>query len=387
MRLGLGLGLGNTQGGAAVADWPNWDGSNDGSIVNVQTAGARGAPAVACIDSTKALIAYTEAATQTDDLRVTILTRAAKAMTEQGSVDVTSAQQIQQKPTVCRLSDTRALVGYLNDTGATDRYEVSLIDVSGTTPSVLDTAQETTVTATAFTGEIVRINDSKAIYDAGTHLMIISISSDTISIGTPLARTGNLDGTICLFSETSGAYCDNRDVVHFTISGTTITETALSETRFNSVTTSGDVEIVAVSSTEAVIIFEETAADGSPVDALPVTWNGTNFTLGSSIELFNDRVFTMDSRWAWLIPGTRSIMVVWQQVDAITNGYVSIVTSSDSHVLSEDVSDVVVFPSIQSDHLTGDFFPDTDALYALVVCQEETTSPVKQIGTKVLYGA
>ena len=140
MRLGLNLGL-TKQGAAAVvapADWANWDGTNDGAVTNLQTVGARGVAGVACISSTKALIAYTKEASDTGDLQCIIATRDGDTITENGNVDVTASQDIRQKPSLCRLSDTRALIAYINDTVAVDIGDIVLIIDDANTDGVIN---------------------------------------------------------------------------------------------------------------------------------------------------------------------------------------------------------------------------------------------------------
>ena len=82
------------------------------------------------------------------------------------------------------------------------------------------------------------------------------------------------------------------------------------------------------------------------------------------------------------------MMAMFQDIDDPSlEGQAFVIRSDESHVLSVGSAVKPLFDGgVQSDHVTGDVFPSTNGLYVVTVCQEETALPVKQIGTKILFG-
>ena len=384
MKLGLSLKLtAAISGGAVTADWAAWDGTNDGAVTLLQTAGGRGVSSVTCVSATKALVAYTKAASNTSDLQCLIATRDGLGITENGNVDITSGQQIRQKPTLCTLSETRALVAYVNDTPATDRCEIALIDTSGTTPVVLDTIQNLTYTAGTRQPELITMSETQAVIQEISRVFTVNVSSDVLSLGNTVTLASSRHGAITKMTSTSFAAASATIVRRYTISGTTITADA--QITYSGVSITGDLEIVSVSETELVVFYEISGLD-QPMNAVPLTWSGS-WALGSVIEVEDDRIFTQDSRWSWALGDTRSIMLTYQKIDTSTEARYLIVTSDESHALTVDVNYVSPFTaSVQADHTTGDIFPGTDNKYVIAIGQEETTTPVKQICAAILQG-
>lgn len=365
-------------GGAASADWPNWNGSADGAVTLLQAAGGRGAPNVTGISSTKALLAFTAGASNNTNLVMSLATRDGASLSESASVNVVDAAvDVYQKPSQCRMSDDRAVVAYRNNTD--DKYEVSIIDTSGSVPSVVATAQAASVTFnTSYVQEVVAFSETLAILDTGRDIVAVDITGDSITFGTASSKvTGFAHAAVTKLSATEGVYLNNARAVYFSVSGTNITQDIANSYTFGA---SNDREVVAVSETEIVVLYEI----GQVVTALPLTWTGSGFDNGSTLQIFDDYIYTMENNWAWSLDG-RDIMVAFQSYDTQYRSHAFVVSSDESHALSKG-SDLDLFTSRQVDHPCGSIFPDTNGVYGIVIGQEETTSPVKQVAARVVKG-
>jgi hypothetical protein len=374
-----------------TVSWNGWDGTNDGSVTNFFTGGGYGPANVAGFSDTQALIVTNEQTV--DDLYGLIVTRSGTSLSG-GTVTKISegAETVGQKASVGYITASRCLTAY--ETNSSANRKVALIDVSGVNPSVLDYAVNGNTGASTSPSSIYRHTDTLAVLisEGGTSgtghtIQTVDITADTITLGTQTVMTNGATECVgCALSATTGMILDNTGINHYTISGgaaPTINGANLAMSPDGN--NFSDRTVSKISDTRAVVIYRD--SDDAKVYAQVVSWDGSSIIRGNVLEVLStNNIQVQDNEWSCSVDETNGIVwVTWYDLTG-ADGVASVLRVRDIGTLELLSSEIVTFGDIQADHPSCASFVGGDDIYAITVCQDETTSPVKQVATKVIQG-
>lgn len=393
LKVGLGFNdpnqnpLKNTS--SATADWANWDGTNDGTNTNIFTGGGTGAQDIAAVSDNEAVLLWDDS---DNNAKVVVLDIDNNVIQpETTNTILTLANGTPFGMNIVRMSDTKFLCLY--DDGSASGAVLSLITKSGKTLTETDVmAPVTGIAAGQFRMSLARLSDTKAVAAIrdGTdgEVLIVDITSDTISVGTPLS-VGNFDDYPSVCRATDNAFwIANTDtptldsgIRYCTVSGTTITE----EDRIDidAASTQYDDKMLAYIDDDTCICAYEHQST-STVDVNTFSWNGSNIVRGTAqTDIFNSSDIFQGTGTVTELPNRGAMFAGRQQDETPRQGAVTVCTVDESNNITVS-SEVTIFPSIQADHTVIDVTPS--GLYVFAACQDETTTPIQQIGTRVLQG-
>lgn len=315
-----------------------------------------------------------------DDLFALHATRDGTSLSFSSATEIVDgATAVVLKHQVAALSATRALVVYELDGS---KWQVTLLDTSGTAPAVLDTADHPSGrTPGSSWSDVVAFSSTIAVWGTDDTnnggLVAIDVSGDSISFGTETTITinGGTDWDIKKLASTTGIYRNQGENGYFTLDGTDITVKDTNEFEVNQ-SLNEDAALARLSDTEWLVFYEETTTGA--VNAQYCEWTGSTISCGSDFEVEADGIFTQDNEWAFELRD-RHVMAVWSSggVDRV-----SVYSVGLEGTITESANDVSFFTPATVDHVTGAVFPSGD--FVMGVGQDEATSPVKQGIAKIL---
>ncbi len=384
-------------GGAGIVDpsspsWNGWDGTNDGDTTNFFPIGGYGPANVAGFSNTQALIVTNEQTV--DDLYGLIVTRSGTSLAG-GTVTKISegSETVGQKASVGFMTASRCLVAY--ETNSSANRKVALVDVSGSNPSVLDYDVNGNVGSSTAPNLIFRHTDTLAVLLAegggsgsGYTIQTVDITADSITMGTQtVLASGGSEGMGVALDSTTGFVVDNVGITHYTISGggaPTLNGTRLAMS--STAATYIDRTISKISSTRAVVVYRDST--NNKVMAQVITWDGTQIIRGNELVVrSSDTIQVQDNSWSCEVDAANGLVwITWQQLSVDTKGVGSVLRIRANATIELLADEVETFSSIQADHPACSLFPGGNDVFAITVCQDETTSPVKQVATKVIQG-
>lgn len=386
-------GIVNNSGGsiAVSADWANWDGTTDGAVTNLfAVSGTTGSQDIAAVSDTEAVLFWEGNTTG----KCVVLDVSAN-LTFKNEATNTLVETSNKAPiglNIVRLTTTKYLtLAEDNTVAASSTLNTSLITKSGKTLTETDYA-DTGVTAAAqqFRNSLCRLNDTQGVFvgrestDSNQgRVGIIDITGDEITIGT-LVDLNNVIGdypSVCRLTDSSFMVIDQNQVHYCTVSGTTITlvssiNTVLAGTTFD------DTMIGRIDNDTALATYEINAS--SIVYANTFSWNGSAIVRGTEVsDIFpGNNLFQATGTVTEL--GDRQVMFSGRQDDETPQFGAAVVLSVDESNVITVGTRITTFPSIQADHDVVDATPS--GLYVFGCCQDETTTPIQQIGTRIMKG-
>lgn len=386
LRLGLDLNL--AEGSVASADWANWDGSNDGAVTNIATGGGTGAQDIAAVSDTEALMLWDASDGNAKVVVLDIDNNVVQPETTNTAINLTYNTPFGMN--LVRMTDTKFIALY--DDGSAAGCVVALITKSGKT--VTETAVTNAVTGIAagqFRMSLARLSDTHAVAAVrdGTvgEIFIIDITGDSISTGTTV-QIGNFDDypSVCRATDTA-FWVANTDTAaldsairYCTISGTTITVEQRID--IDAASTQYDDKMLArIDDDTCICAYEQVSAN--TVDVNTFSWNGTSIDRGTEqSDIFGTDIFQGTGTVTEL--PDRAAMFSGRQDDDVTQVGAAVVCTVDESNNITVGTEVTIFPGIQADHNVIDATPSGN--YVFACCQDETTTPIQQIGTRVLVG-
>lgn len=395
LKLGLGLGLSSPSTSAAVsAAWGSWDGTNDGAVTNRATGGGLQGQDVVMVSDTEAVMVYRDTDNSGKAVVLDITDKVVQDVTT--NTPVTLTEDIPSGINVVKLSDTKFLALYEASTAS--EGIVVLLTKSGKTLTETD-VEVLGLTTGHFHCALTELSTTTAagvMRDAGDSnngkVFVVDITGDTISVGSfvsvgttddyPAICKGQADGSGFFVANTDTPALDSA-VRYFSVSGTTATQQARIDVDAAS-TQYDDMMAAYIADGICCVAYEKNST--SNVDANAFYWNGSTLTRGTAVTgIFgSNNLFTGTGTVTELNTGSRQAMFSGRLEDETPkNGGAVVVTVNESLVCSKG-SVVDIFPSITADHVTIDVSPSGN--YVIGLCQDETTVPVKQLGTRIMQG-
>jgi hypothetical protein len=378
---------------AAAPNWAEWDGSNDGAFTHLVTGGGTGAQDIVALSDSEAVLLYQDASNNTKAVVVDIDNKTLQPVGTNTEITLTHANATGMN--IVRLSDTKFLCLYESTTSGSTGV-VSLLTKSGKTLTETDVETSLGLITPNFRCALTELNETKAaavMRDDGDttngQVFVIDITGDNITIGTtvdiencgdyPAICKAKADGSAFWVGHTDSAAEDSA-VRYFTVSGTAAAEEARIDV--DAASTQYD-DMMAAYIDDDVCIMSYESAGGSTVNANAFAWNGSSIIRGteaSGIFGSND-IFQGTGTVTEL--GNRQAMFAGRLQDEGLGGG-AVVVSVDESLVCTASPKVNIFPGIQADHTVIDAPPS--GRYVFACCQDETTTPIQQIGTKVLQG-
>jgi hypothetical protein len=372
------------------ANWAAWDGSNDGAVINICTDGGLGAQDIAAVSDTEAVIIY-EDSNDGDKWKAEVLDvdTATKTFKPSGTNSIiTLSGTINLGQLLQRLSPTKFVAVCSQGTGT----RISLITKSGKNLIETDSVYLTDIPYN-FRHGLKNLTDTKAIYHGRNDttkfsiIFAIDISLDTITVG-PLNVMGTLAEDkvvdypdITRATENSFWVINQKKIYYCTIDGSLNITIENAITLDASSTLYDDVTATYIEDNKCLVTYER--ATLSTIKANVFTWNGSSITRGNeSADIFGTDIFQATGSVAEL--GERKVMIAGRQEDDVNKtGSVAVlsVDESDNITISPKVA---IFPLAIIDHTVIDTTPS--GKYVFAACQDETTTPIQQIGTRILQG-
>jgi hypothetical protein len=379
---------------APSADWASWDGTNDGSVTQLATGGGTGAQDIAAVSDTEAVMIYQDADNNVQAVVVDIADKAFDAIDTNTPVQLTHADGTGFN--IVKLSDTKFLCLYESTTSGSTGV-VALLTKSGKTLTETDVETSLNLTTPNFRCALTELSGTKAaavMRDDGDtsngQVFVIDTNGDNITIGTRVDINSTLDyPAICKAKADGSAFwVGNTDVAaedsavrYFSVSGTNCTE----EARIDVDAASNQYDdMMAAYIADDVCVMAYENAGGSSVDANAYSWDGENITRGTAATaIFGSNDIFQGTGTVTELPNRCAMFASRMQDESPQAGAAVVVSVSESLVCTASTK-VNIFPGIQADHNVVDVTPS--GLYVFACCQDETTVPIQQIGTRVLDG-
>ena len=396
LKLGLGFGspncntLQNTA--ATIANWGTWNGSNDGAITNIANAGGTGAQDIAMVSDTEAVMLYQAADNSSRAVVLDIVDKVVQPINTNTEITLTHADATGMN--IVMLSPNKFLCLYEDTTD--NEGVVVLLTKSGKTLTETDVHVLTGFTEANFQCCLTELTASKAagimkdrLDGLDGKVFIVDVTGDTISVGTlisigdvndyPAICKGQADGS-GFFVGITDTGAQDSGIYYFSVSGTTATQEARIDV--DAASTQYD-DMMAAYIADGVCVMSYESQGGSTVAANAFYWNGSTLSRGTEVTAIfgTNNLFQGTSTVTEL--GNRQAMFSGRLEDDSQQGGAVVVTVDESLICTKGTA-VTHFPSIQADHAVIDAAPS--GLYVLAACQDETTTPIQQIATRVLQG-
>lgn len=368
---------------ALMGDWANWDATSDGTIQRFFTDdGLSGPSSITALDQTYS-IGFVRYRGSPEARYAALWSRSGTVMALEDTLGL-SDSTVGTFSAAAALSDTRAIGTF----GTDSEFKMFLIGRSGNTLSELD-AETCSATVSSVNGahhSIQRLTNTKAILwfrdSTVRKATVVDVSGDTISCGTVTTASnasGSGNGTLRVISETEFIAADTRYVYYFTVSGDTITESA----------------VLDLASGNGFLGIFQANKSGSKYALLSYNPTGTattchvvNYT-GSSIGSLASNVIS-----------TTDLVVALPEQRRVENanptqgtGLFSIVHQSDAEsiqtaIVTVDGSNVCSLgtwrETMKGDHPVIERVPVKEGQYIIQISQDMTTTPTDQLSIKVI---
>lgn len=372
-----------TSGAAVVYDWLNWNNTNDGAVTNIRTGGDIGAQDIAAVDDSEAVIVYEDGA-DSDAWKCAVLDNDGKVLKDVNTaITITGAGQ-KLGQLLQRLSDTK----FLAVCEATNALAISLITKSGKTLTQADSDSLTDKTYN-FRHSLKNLDADNAIYfgknDANSNtgvMCVINTASDTLTVGARL-ETGEsvLDYPDCTRAA-SGAFwaVDQRRVRYCTYDGSfNITEQA-NLSLVAAGTVFDDTMCVYIDDATCLVSYEKVS--DSQFYANVFTWDGSSITRHTEVSDIFDGTDGFQGTGTSAELGNRQGMFSTRLDDiAGDNGGQVVLSVADDNTITVGTR-YSASANVIADHNVISATPS--GKYVYYAYQDETTTPIKQIGTRVL---
>ncbi len=371
-----------------TADWAAWSGANDGANTNLFTTNGfiRGQDQAAVNDS-EAVLTYRDGTTE--EWRAVVLDVADKAfLPEDTNTEIVLTGTIPLAMHCVRLTETRFLICCNTE----DDFRIALVGKSGKTLTILD--EELLETGFSFQNDVARLTDTKAVLHYRntlvsnySHVMVIDVTGDTITTGTPLSLGINSSDIATQYCGVTKALvdgsafwaCNRRRVYYCTISGTTITKEAFES--IDAINTQFNDTMCEYVDENAMIVTHEVGA--TRVDATSFTWSGSAIVREDAVTDIFDGNNIFQGTGCSTGVGARQAMFSGRMDDETpqVSGQVVLSLNESNDIV---VGDLVFTSNFTSDHNTIDATPSQ--LYVFLCIQNEGETPNQMVGTKVLQG-
>ncbi len=374
-------------GGAVVPptpDWANWNQSQDSDSQLFFDDGYSG-PTSIDFTGTNEFVALTRTrvgGSQTEKRVANVYSWDSElAITQESTLEL-SDNDGGTFPYVAKMTDTRLVTCCLKSGGGF----IALIGKSGTTLSeiALDDTLSFYSGTIAARGSVYRMTDTICLYvyidGSDVKCLIIDISGDTLSYGTPLDLLDNDTDFISagVLTDTSFVIANGTRVTYLTRSGTTITEVSnIAKPAGESIL---DTSLEVRNENQFMVLYESQTS-GSRVIAVLYTLTGT--TLSQTDLLILDTgsgVFSgsQDTNLTKLDDNT--FMFAGYLLATLDSTISNIVIGIDGDTLSE----LVQAKTSRGDHCQVKADPLSNGTLALLVTQDDTTTPTDKTNFRFL---
>ncbi|MAZ00436.1 MAG: hypothetical protein CMH32_07875 [Micavibrio sp.] len=391
MKLGLGLGLSTAQRQsnyeAITADWMSWDGSNDGTISTMFSAGGVIAIDIVAVSDSEAILFWHDS---TGNGKCVVLDVDAdltfKPETTNSAISVSIDEP--DGANIIALSDTLFII--LAEDNVTGALECSLISKSGKILTEIDNAViDVTFEATLRNG-LAFLNNTQAVFIAkesadsdDARIGVIDVSGNDITVGSLVDLNEQISDfpSICGLTANSFMAVTQKKVFYCTVSGVSVTVEA-SMNISSSGTVYDDVMIARIDE-QTVLVSYETASAGS-VDVNSFSWNGASLSRGvAQADIFSGNDIFQGTGTVTAL-GQRQVMFSGRQNNEAVWFSAAVVCHLDE-MGNITVGDVVqTSADVRAPYAIIDATPSR--LYVYAAYRDSTNTPLNQIGTRILKG-
>lgn len=371
-------------------DWSSWDGTNNGAVTNLFTvSGTIRGQDIAAVSDTEAILFYKDDNEATNKGRAVVLDVVSDAM-EDNNTDIALSIVNPTGLNIVRMTTSRFLCMAEDD--ATNIIEFSLLSKSGKTLTEEDNTTSgipADPSTQQFRNSAARLNDTQAVFITrdGTdtndgRIAVVDITGDTLTVGALVDLNDNVIDypAICRLTDTSFMCVTQKTVSYCTVSGTTITVQG-SINLIAAGTVHDDIMAQRIDDDTAIISYEKS---GSYVDVNTFSWNGSSIDRGTpQSDLFGaatPAIFQGTGTSTDL--GNRQVMFAARQDNETPRHGASVVCVVDESNNITVGTEVQISGAVIADHTTIDATPDGTLVF--FAYQDETTSPVQQVGTRVI---
>lgn len=391
MKLGLGLGLSAAQRqsnyDAVTADWMGWDGSSDGAITRLFSSGGTGGQDVVAISDAEAVLFWNTGAGE------------GKAVVLDVDNDLTFKSETTNTALTLSISDpdginiitlTDALLVALAEDNVSGLMECSLISKSGKVLAELGNANTGVSAGANFRNSLARLNNTQAVFvgrenNDSNHgrVGVVDASGGVLSVGALLDLNdgvGRFLG-ICRLTDNSFFVVTRQKVHYCTVSGTTVTHVSSLDIDAAG-TLYDDTMIGRVDDVTALTAYEDGAI--SQVHVNSFTWNGSAIVRGTAqADIFDGNKIFQGTGTVTAI-GNRQVMFSGRQDDETPQFSAAVVCAVDEAGVITVGGRVQTSADVTAANAVIDVSPS--GLYVFSAYLDGTTTPVQQIGTRILKG-
>ena len=258
---------------APVSYWDNYTAANDGTKTKLHTGTSLARLGhAAMLDNQRGTYVYQNEDPTPDIVSLILFVRTGNALALKNEITLTAMNDAASLHNI-RMTDTRGLVMGYDSSASQGKLLLYGLDATYdafTSPAAID-AHDVTGFTSSNVENIDRATDTTAfmaVSEAATsgHVVVVDVTGDTISQGTPVdfttssSDTITLSGGICALTSTSGFYVADKKVHYFATSGTEPIHYSSSD--YFGGSAAGERRIARISDTEAIIAYETAETGG-----------------------------------------------------------------------------------------------------------------------------
>lgn len=371
------------------ADWSGYDGSQNGTPVDLIASDHRGGWACA-VDETRILAVQSEGPNGSADFVARLIARGENKTPLLGDALVLESPAgtvIGTNPYCIQLTPTRYLVTCRIFDGSVWTGKLWLLGLSGETLSLLSGADYVDTPDLIF--GLTRHSDTVAVFSYQEavsnrpHLVAVDVSGDTITQGTPVQADSNTFAASCApvgLTATTGHFAGENDVFRYTVSGTAITmgnDAAVAGMANRAKRTTR------IDDTHSLLMFVDPSggAGNFAIRALIVT-DGTTPLPGAQLTIESGESYSgvMMLNMAAVNAAGTQYLTVWQINGSYAQATVLLVDPDDDFALTKTANALVSAPSAVADHPVCAAYGSSG--YACAFWQDEADN--QAMGTVIL---